>query len=92
MRIGRIYAMLHSTHYRPKQRLEQTRSTRLARKLGAPIAAVVSPEIFACVVANGTVTALPEPNLRCLTANASRLRLCCTTGRRVNARGLLFTL
>jgi probable HAF family extracellular repeat protein len=31
---------------------------------------IVSPEIFACVVASGTETALPEPNLRCFTAVA----------------------
>jgi probable HAF family extracellular repeat protein len=32
---------------------------------------IVSPQVFACVVANnGSVTALPEPNLTCLTAVA----------------------
>jgi probable HAF family extracellular repeat protein len=31
---------------------------------------VVSPEVWACVVANGTETRLPEPNLGCFTALA----------------------
>jgi probable HAF family extracellular repeat protein len=31
---------------------------------------IVSPEVFACVVANGIVTALPEPNLGCFWAIA----------------------
>jgi probable HAF family extracellular repeat protein len=31
---------------------------------------IISPEVFACVVANGTVTALPEPNLGCFSAIA----------------------
>jgi probable HAF family extracellular repeat protein len=31
---------------------------------------IVSPQVFACVVANGTATALPEPNLQCSTAVA----------------------
>jgi len=29
---------------------------------------IVSPQVFACVVASGTVTALPEPNLGCFSA------------------------
>jgi probable HAF family extracellular repeat protein len=31
---------------------------------------IVSPQVFACVVAGGSVTALPEPNLTCETAVA----------------------
>jgi hypothetical protein len=31
---------------------------------------ILIAEVFACVVANGTVTALPQPNLGCLTAVA----------------------
>ena len=31
---------------------------------------IVSPEVFACVVAGGSVTTLPEPNLGCFTAIA----------------------
>jgi len=47
---------MHSTHYKPKQRLEQTRSKRPPRKLGALIAVVVAVGLMGVVAAPALAT------------------------------------
>ena len=56
--------MLHSTHYKPKQRLEQTtRSTRLPRKLGALLAAAVAVGLMGVVAGPALATTYSVTNL-----------------------------
>jgi probable HAF family extracellular repeat protein len=72
--------MLHSTYYKPKQRLEQTRSTRLARKLGALIAAVVAVGLMGVVAGPALATTYSVTDLGSLGGGG-------TEGRAINASG-----